>query len=119
MPRTPFIPFIPCNLYSVLQANRLEGGGKTPILSPAEPEEIGFSLVAYPLSLIEVTYPNFSVPTPKQDGPIRKNSSGTSATSARRTSNVKENRTQKPKAVVSKSQSVMVDISHFSCKHEF
>jgi hypothetical protein len=78
----------------------LEGGGKTPILSPAEPEEIGFSLIVYPLSLIEVTYPNFylnfSAPTPKQDGPITKNSSGTSATSARRTA----------KAVVSQSRSV-------------
>jgi 2-methylisocitrate lyase-like PEP mutase family enzyme len=33
----------------------LEGGGKTPILSPAELEEIGFSLVVYPLSLIGVS----------------------------------------------------------------
>lgn len=32
----------------------LEGGGKTPILSPAELEEIGFSLVVYPLSLVGV-----------------------------------------------------------------
>jgi 2-methylisocitrate lyase-like PEP mutase family enzyme len=36
-------------------ANMLEGGGKTPILSPAELEEIGFSLVVYPLSLIGVS----------------------------------------------------------------
>nr|CAB3484307.1 unnamed protein product [Digitaria exilis] len=35
-------------------ANMLEGGGKTPILSPAELEEIGFSLVVYPLSLVGV-----------------------------------------------------------------
>lgn len=35
-------------------ANMLEGGGKTPILTPAELEEIGFSLVVYPLSLIGV-----------------------------------------------------------------
>ena len=33
----------------------LEGGGKTPILSPIELEEIGFKLVAYPLSLIGVS----------------------------------------------------------------
>ncbi|GBF93122.1 hypothetical protein Rsub_05851 [Raphidocelis subcapitata] len=32
-------------------ANMLEGGGKTPILSPEELEGVGFSLVAYPLSL--------------------------------------------------------------------
>ncbi|XP_062184330.1 uncharacterized protein LOC133888196 isoform X1 [Phragmites australis] len=36
-------------------ANMLEGGGKTPILSPAELEEIGFRLVVYPLSLIGVS----------------------------------------------------------------
>uniref|UniRef100_J3LX85 Isocitrate lyase n=2 Tax=Oryza brachyantha TaxID=4533 RepID=J3LX85_ORYBR len=36
-------------------ANMLEGGGKTPILSPAELKEIGFSLVVYPLSLIGVS----------------------------------------------------------------
>lgn len=36
-------------------ANMLEGGGKTPILSPAELQEIGFSLVVYPLSLIGVS----------------------------------------------------------------
>lgn len=30
----------------------LEGGGKTPILSPIELEELGFKIVAYPLSLI-------------------------------------------------------------------
>lgn len=30
----------------------LEGGGKTPILSPNELEELGFKIVAYPLSLI-------------------------------------------------------------------
>jgi 2-methylisocitrate lyase-like PEP mutase family enzyme len=33
----------------------LEGGGKTPILSPAELEEIGFRLVVYPLSLVGVS----------------------------------------------------------------
>ncbi|CAO2042007.1 unnamed protein product [Urochloa humidicola] len=36
-------------------ANMLEGGGKTPILSPAELEQIGFSLVVYPLSLVGVS----------------------------------------------------------------
>jgi hypothetical protein len=51
------------------------------------------------------TYPNLSVPTHKQDGPITKNSSSASATSARRTSNVKESRTHKPEAVLSKSRS--------------
>lgn len=30
----------------------LEGGGKTPILSPVELEEIGYKIIAYPLSLI-------------------------------------------------------------------
>lgn len=36
-------------------ANMLEGGGKTPILNPIELEEIGYKLVAYPLSLIGVS----------------------------------------------------------------
>lgn len=33
----------------------LEGGGKTPILSPLELESIGYKLVAYPLSLMGVS----------------------------------------------------------------
>jgi 2-methylisocitrate lyase-like PEP mutase family enzyme len=33
-------------------ANMLEGGGKTPILTPEELEEMGFSLCAFPLSLL-------------------------------------------------------------------
>lgn len=33
----------------------LEGGGKTPILSPVELEEIGYKIIAYPLSLIGVS----------------------------------------------------------------
>ena len=33
----------------------LEGGGKTPILTPIELEEIGYKIVAYPLSLIGVS----------------------------------------------------------------
>ncbi|OAY37615.1 2,3-dimethylmalate lyase isoform X2 [Manihot esculenta] len=36
-------------------ANMLEGGGKTPILNPLELEELGYKLVAYPLSLIGVS----------------------------------------------------------------
>lgn len=36
-------------------ANMLEGGGKTPILSPEELQRLGFSLVAYPLSLLGVS----------------------------------------------------------------
>ncbi|KAI0528915.1 hypothetical protein KFK09_001459 [Dendrobium nobile] len=36
-------------------ANMLEGGGKTPVLSPAELQEIGYKLVGYPLSLIGVS----------------------------------------------------------------
>lgn len=36
-------------------ANMLEGGGKTPLLNPIELEEIGFKIVAYPLSLIGVS----------------------------------------------------------------
>ncbi|OEL31453.1 2,3-dimethylmalate lyase [Dichanthelium oligosanthes] len=36
-------------------ANMLEGGGKTPILSPVELEEIGYKIIAYPLSLIGVS----------------------------------------------------------------
>ncbi|GJN20767.1 hypothetical protein PR202_gb08184 [Eleusine coracana subsp. coracana] len=39
------------------------------------------------------------------DGPITKNSSISSATSVRRTSNVKENWTEKPEPVVNKSRS--------------
>ncbi|XP_027928777.1 uncharacterized protein LOC114185315 isoform X2 [Vigna unguiculata] len=35
-------------------ANMLEGGGKTPILSPKELEEVGFKLAVYPLSLVGV-----------------------------------------------------------------
>lgn len=35
-------------------ANNLEGGGKTPILSPKELKTMGFALVAYPLSLMGV-----------------------------------------------------------------
>lgn len=33
----------------------LEGGGRTPILNPLELEELGYKLVAYPLSLIGVS----------------------------------------------------------------
>lgn len=33
----------------------LEGGGKTPILSPIELADIGYKLVAYPLSLMGVS----------------------------------------------------------------
>ncbi|KAG0475945.1 hypothetical protein HPP92_012786 [Vanilla planifolia] len=36
-------------------ANMLEGGGKTPILSPIELEEIGYKIVTYPLSLFGVS----------------------------------------------------------------
>jgi 2-methylisocitrate lyase-like PEP mutase family enzyme len=36
-------------------ANMLEGGGKTPILSPDELEHMGFKLCAYPLSLLGVS----------------------------------------------------------------
>ncbi|KAL2900761.1 2 3-dimethylmalate lyase [Bienertia sinuspersici] len=36
-------------------ANMLEGGGKTPILTPVELEDIGYKIVAYPLSLIGVS----------------------------------------------------------------
>jgi hypothetical protein len=33
----------------------LEGGGKSPIMSPLELQELGFKLVAYPLSLLGVS----------------------------------------------------------------
>ncbi|KAK4266532.1 hypothetical protein QN277_027433 [Acacia crassicarpa] len=36
-------------------ANMLEGGGKTPILDPQGLEDIGYKLVAYPLSLVGVS----------------------------------------------------------------
>jgi hypothetical protein len=36
-------------------ANMLEGGGKTPLCSLAELEDMGFKLVAYPLSLFGVS----------------------------------------------------------------
>uniref|UniRef100_A0A7S3QYG1 Isocitrate lyase n=1 Tax=Dunaliella tertiolecta TaxID=3047 RepID=A0A7S3QYG1_DUNTE len=36
-------------------ANMLEGGGKTPILSPEQLQQLGFKLVAYPLSLLGVS----------------------------------------------------------------
>ncbi|XP_071900833.1 uncharacterized protein [Coffea arabica] len=46
-----------CEVYPLVpkMANMLEGGGKTPILSPMELEEIGYKLVAYPLSLVGVS----------------------------------------------------------------
>ncbi|XP_004296714.1 PREDICTED: petal death protein isoform X1 [Fragaria vesca subsp. vesca] len=46
-----------CGVYPLVpkMANMLEGGGKTPILTPLELEEIGYKLVAYPLSLIGVS----------------------------------------------------------------
>lgn len=36
-------------------ANMLEGGGKTPIMPPSELQDMGFKLVAYPLSLLGVS----------------------------------------------------------------
>lgn len=36
-------------------ANMLEGGGKTPIFTPRELEEIGYKIVVYPLSLLGVS----------------------------------------------------------------
>ena len=43
-------------LHALLQmANNLEGGGRTPLLSPEELEQLGFKLVAYPLSLLGVS----------------------------------------------------------------
>ena len=36
-------------------ANMLEGGGSTPICTPQELEDMGFSIVAYPLSLLAVS----------------------------------------------------------------
>lgn len=46
-----------CKIYPLVpkMANMLEGGGKTPILSPLELENIGYKLVAYPLSLMGVS----------------------------------------------------------------
>ncbi|KAL8256341.1 hypothetical protein R6Q59_031408 [Mikania micrantha] len=42
-------------------ANMLEGGGKTPILTPLELEEIGYKIVAYPLSLLGVSIPAMEI----------------------------------------------------------
>lgn len=36
-------------------ASMLEGGGKTPMMSPGELESMGFKLCAYPLSLLGVS----------------------------------------------------------------
>nr|AAC64307.1 putative carboxyphosphonoenolpyruvate mutase [Arabidopsis thaliana] len=46
-----------CNVYPLVPklANMLESGGKIPILNPLELEEIGYKLVAYPISLIGVS----------------------------------------------------------------
>ncbi|KAH7282181.1 hypothetical protein KP509_35G017100 [Ceratopteris richardii] len=46
-----------CNTAKMIpkMANMLEGGGKTPILTPMELEELGFKIVSYPLSLIGVS----------------------------------------------------------------
>ena len=38
-------------------ANMLEGGGKTPLCTLTELEDMGFKLVAYPLSLFGVSVP--------------------------------------------------------------
>ncbi|KFK37158.1 hypothetical protein AALP_AA4G220800 [Arabis alpina] len=46
-----------CSVYPLVPklANMLESGGKIPILNPLELEEIGYKLVAYPISLIGVS----------------------------------------------------------------
>ncbi|XP_060212385.1 uncharacterized protein LOC132640002 [Lycium barbarum] len=46
-----------CDVYPLVPklANMLEGGGKTPIFTPIELEELGYKLVAYPLSLMGVS----------------------------------------------------------------
>ncbi|VVB03219.1 unnamed protein product [Arabis nemorensis] len=46
-----------CNVYPLVPklANMLESGGKIPIPNPLELEEIGYKLVAYPISLIGVS----------------------------------------------------------------
>ncbi|KAH7834350.1 hypothetical protein Vadar_015095 [Vaccinium darrowii] len=46
-----------CEVYPLIpkMANMLEGGGKTPILNPIELEDLGYKLVAYPLSLMGVS----------------------------------------------------------------
>lgn len=36
-------------------ANMLEGGGRTPLLEPAQLEALGYKIVAYPLSLLGVS----------------------------------------------------------------
>lgn len=36
-------------------ANMLEGGGRTPVLTPTHLSSLGFSLVSYPLSLLGVS----------------------------------------------------------------
>lgn len=40
---------------SLQMASMLEGGGKTPILAPAQLQAMGFKLCAYPLSLLGVS----------------------------------------------------------------
>ncbi|KAL3634309.1 hypothetical protein CASFOL_021363 [Castilleja foliolosa] len=46
-----------CKVYPLLpkMANMLEGGGRTPILSPIQLADVGYKLVAYPLSLLGVS----------------------------------------------------------------
>ncbi|KAL8481060.1 hypothetical protein ACS0TY_027551 [Phlomoides rotata] len=46
-----------CEVYPLVpkMANMLEGGGRTPILSPIELADVGYKLVAYPLSLMGVS----------------------------------------------------------------
>lgn len=44
-----------CQTLRLLQmANNLEGGGRTPLLSPEQLQDLGFAIVAYPLSLVGV-----------------------------------------------------------------
>lgn len=43
-----------CHLIMLQMANNLEGGGRTPLLSPRQLQELGYSIVAYPLSLVGV-----------------------------------------------------------------
>ena len=47
-------------------ANMLEGGGSTPICTPEELQDMGFSIVAYPLSLLAVSVKAMERPSRNQ-----------------------------------------------------
>lgn len=55
LPLFDLTAFGPCPPATPQMANNLEGGGKTPLLTPGALEDMGFKLCAYPLSMLGVS----------------------------------------------------------------